>query len=152
MTTVNEAPATSAPQEPLQGIGVCPGLVAGPVALMGAPPRLPAERPTVTDAEAEAEAAVAALNLTAEDLERRAAVTAIPGAAEVLEATAMIARDPSLEEAIRSATAEGSPGAWAVDRAIAEAQRLYPDHRIDSVNDVGEVTSVADAPEISVQP
>ena len=35
----------------------------------------------------------------------------------------MIARDPSLEEAIRSAAADGQPAAWAVDRAIDE----FPD-------------------------
>jgi len=40
--------------------------------------------------------------------------------------------------------------ALSVDRAIEEAQRLYPEHRIDSVNDTGEVTSVVDAPELSV--
>lgn len=36
--------------------------------------------------------------------------------------------------------------ALSVDRAIAEAQRLYPAFRIESVNDTGEVTSVIDAP------
>src|SRR5688500_688231 len=144
VTSANQAPADSASQEPLQGIGVCPGLVAGRVALMGAPPRLPAERPTVTDAEAEAEAAVAALNLTAEDLDRRAAVTAIPGAAEVLEATAMIARDPSLEEAIRSATAEGFPGAWAVDRAIAEFRTMLLDLGGYMAERVGDLDDVRD--------
>lgn len=40
--------------------------------------------------------------------------------------------------------------ALSVARAIEEAQRLYPDFRIDSVNDTGEVTSVVDAPELSV--
>ena len=53
----------------MQGIGVCPGRAAGPVALMGARPRLPAERPTVADPDAEADAALAALSLTAEDLD-----------------------------------------------------------------------------------
>lgn len=40
--------------------------------------------------------------------------------------------------------------ALSVDRVIHEAQRLYPDMRIDSVNDTGEVTSVVDSPEVSV--
>jgi hypothetical protein len=40
--------------------------------------------------------------------------------------------------------------ALSVDRAIGEAQRLYPEMRIDSVNDTGEITSVVDAPELSV--
>lgn len=39
--------------------------------------------------------------------------------------------------------------ALSVDRAIAEAQRLYPTARIESVNDTGEVTSVVDAPTLS---
>jgi phosphotransferase system enzyme I (PtsI) len=146
VATVNEAPATSASREPLNGIGVCPGVVAGPVALMGAAPRLPAERPAVTDAEAEAQAAVAALALTADDLEGRAAATAIPGAAEVLEATAMIARDPSLEDAIRSATAEGAPAAWAVDLAIVEFRAMlldlggYMAERVRDLDDVRDRT------------
>ena len=136
------APAASKSPDPLQGIGVCPGRVAGPVALMGAPPRLPPARPEITDAEAEAAAAVAALGLTAEDLERRASATAIPGAAEVLEATAMIARDPSLEEAIRSAIADGEPAAWAVDRAIIEFRAMllelggYMAERVGDLDDV----------------
>ena len=144
VTTVNEVQAASGAREPLQGIGVCPGVVAGPVALMGAAPRLPAERPTVTDAGAEAEAAVAALILTAEDLERRAATTAIPGAAEVLEATAMIARDPSLEEAIRSATADGDPAAWAVDRAMVEFRTMLLDLGGYMAERVGDLDDVRD--------
>ena len=144
MATVNEVPAASESREPLQGIGVCPGLVAGPVALMAAAPRLPAERPIVTDAEAEAEAAVAGLVLTAEDLERRAATTAIPGAAEVLEATAMIARDPSLEEAIRLATAEGDPAAWAVDRAMVEFRTMLLDLGGYMAERVGDLDDVRD--------
>lgn len=39
--------------------------------------------------------------------------------------------------------------ALSVDRAIAEAQRLYATYRVDSVNDTGEVTSVIDAPDIT---
>ena len=41
--------------------------------------------------------------------------------------------------------------ALSVHRAIEEAQRLHPDYRIESVNDTGEVTSVVDAPELSVR-
>lgn len=145
MTTVEE-PRPDVAQEPLQGIGVCPGIAAGPVALMGRPPRLPADRPDVVDADAEAEAATAALALTAEDLERRAAATAIPGAAAVLEATAMIARDPSLEDAIRSAIAEGEPAAWAVDRAVDEFRATllelggYMAERVGDLEDVRDRT------------
>jgi phosphoenolpyruvate-protein phosphotransferase (PTS system enzyme I) len=141
MTTQPEAPAVS-----MEGIGVCPGRAAGPVALMGPAPRLPAERPEVADAEREADAAVAALTLTAEDLERRAAATSVPGAAEVLEAAAMIARDPALEETIRSAVAKGEPAAWAVNTAVDAFRALLLDlgglmaERVTDLDDVRDRT------------
>jgi phosphoenolpyruvate-protein phosphotransferase (PTS system enzyme I) len=143
--TIDPAPpvASEAPP-PLQGIGVCPGRAAGPVALMGPRPRLPLEYAAVVDVEAEAAAAIAALSATADDLERRAAATAIPGAAEVLEATAMIARDPSLEEAIRSATAKGEPAAWAVDRAIEAFKALLLDLGGYMAERVGDLDDVRD--------
>ncbi|MGH2385726.1 MAG: putative PEP-binding protein, partial [Candidatus Limnocylindria bacterium] len=128
----------------IHGIGVCPGLAAGPVALMGVRPALPADLPEVTDRESEAESAMAALALTAEDLERRAAATAIPGAAEVLEATAMIARDPSLEEVIRSATVDGEPAAWAVDRAVDVFRTLLLDLGGYMAERVGDLDDVRD--------
>ena len=130
----------------LQGIGVCPGLAAGPVALMAPRPELPARAPLVTDAEAEADAALRALALTADDLERRAAASDIPGAAEVLEATAMIARDPSLEDAIRAAVADGEAAAWAVDRAMGEFRAMllalggYMAERVGDLDDVRDRT------------
>jgi phosphoenolpyruvate-protein kinase (PTS system EI component) len=108
ITAQPAAPGATESPSRLQGIGVCPGRAAGPVALMGPRPRLPADHAGVADADAEIAAALAALALTAEDLEPRAAATTIAGAADVLEATAMIARDPSLEEAIRSAIATGA--------------------------------------------
>ncbi len=142
MTTI--VPAERADSPPLQGIGVCPGHAAGPVALMGPRPRLPADRPEVVDAASEALAALAALATTADELEARAAATAVPGAAEVLEATAMIARDPSLEEAIRSATAEGEPAAWAVDRAIDGFRALLLDLGGYMAERVGDLDDVRD--------
>ncbi|MEA2651112.1 MAG: phosphoenolpyruvate-protein phosphotransferase system enzyme [Chloroflexota bacterium] len=146
MTTTDPATATTGSPKPLQGIGVCPGLAAGPVALMAPRPQLPADRPAVNDTNAEGDAATAALVLTAEDLERRAAATTIPGAAEVMEATAMIARDPSLEEAIRSATAAGEPAAWALDRAIDGFRAMllelggYMAERVGDLDDVRDRT------------
>lgn len=135
------APASA---EPLQGIGVCPGQAAGPVARMGPRPRLPDDRPEVNDADAEATAAVAALAATADDLERRASASTVTGAAEVLEATAMIARDPSLEESIRSAIAKGEPGAWAVDRAIDGFRALLLDLGGYMAERVGDLDDVRD--------
>jgi phosphotransferase system enzyme I (PtsI) len=128
----------------LEGIGVCPGRAAGPVAVMGPRPQLPAERPQVADPEAEAAAATAALALTAEDLERRAAGTTVPGAAEVLEATAMIARDPSLDEAIRSAIGKGDPAAWAVHQAIDGFRALLLDLGGYMAERVGDLEDVRD--------
>jgi phosphotransferase system enzyme I (PtsI) len=111
---------------------------------MGPRPRLPADRPVVADAAAEAEAATAALTRTAEDLERRASSTAIPGAAEVLEATAMIARDPSLEEAIRSAITKGEPAAWAVDTAFDAFRAMLLDLGGYMAERVGDLDDVRD--------
>ena len=145
MTVEPSAPNAAAESPPsLQGIGVCPGRAAGPVALMGPRPRLPADRPVVVDAEAEAAAAIAALSVTAEDLEHRATATAIPGAAEVLEATAMIARDPSLEESIRSAIAKGEPAAWAVDLAFDCFRALLLDLGGYMAERVGDLDDVRD--------
>jgi len=128
----------------LQGIGVCPGRAAGPVALMGPRPRLPADHPEISDPEAEVVAALAALSLTADDLERRAAATSIPGASEVLEATAMIARDPSLEEAIRSAIGKGEPAAWAVDVAMDGFKAMLLDLGGYMAERVGDLDDVRD--------
>ena len=131
---------------PIAGIGVCPGRAAGPVALMGPRPTLPVDRPPVNDSDAEAETAMAALGLTAEDLERRAAATVVPGAAEVLEAAAMIARDPALEETIRSAIAKGEPAAWAVNTAVDAFRALLLDlgglmaERVADLDDVRDRT------------
>ena len=138
------APGTQESAPDLQGIGVSTGRAAGPVALMGPRPRLPAERPEVADLEAEAAAATAALALTADELEGRATASTIHGAAEVLEATAMIARDPSLEEAIRSATAKGEPAAWAVDRAFDGFRALLLDLGGYMAERVGDLDDVRD--------
>jgi phosphotransferase system enzyme I (PtsI) len=146
MTVDRAVPTTAPAQQPLRGIGVCPGLAAGPVALMGPRPRLPTDRPSVVDPDGETRAATAALALTAEELEHRAAATPMPGAAEVLEAAAMIARDPSLEDSIRAAIAGGSPAAWAVDQAIDEFRSMllelggYMAERVGDLDDVRDRT------------
>ena len=142
--TVDHATSAAAGAASLQGIGVCPGRAAGPVALMGPRPHLPDARPDVGDPQAEAVAAIAALSATADDLERRAAATAVPGAAEVLEATAMIARDPSLEESIHSAIAKGEPAAWAVDLAFNGFRALLLDLGGYMAERVGDLDDVRD--------
>lgn len=144
MTIPPDGPATV-----LHGIGVCPGVVAGPVARMGARPRLSEVRPVVVDPDGELAAALAAMERTAGELERRAAASTVPGAAEVLEATAMIARDPALEETIRSAISKGEPAPWAIDRAIDAFRALMLDlggYMAERVSDLDDVRDRAIAP------
>jgi phosphoenolpyruvate-protein phosphotransferase (PTS system enzyme I) len=82
----------------LRGIGVSPGLAAGPVARMSPPPAMPEAR-TVTDADGEADAAVRALETTERWLRDRAA--AAKGAAhDILDAQSMIAADPMLRDGV----------------------------------------------------
>ncbi|MDQ1642921.1 MAG: phosphoenolpyruvate-protein phosphotransferase system enzyme, partial [Actinomycetota bacterium] len=85
--------------EPLRGLGVSPGVGAGPVFRVAAPPALPEQQPTVDDAAGEARRATEALEQVGAELEARAA-TATATAAEVLGAQAMIARDPTLAETV----------------------------------------------------
>ncbi|MBF8289480.1 MAG: phosphoenolpyruvate-protein phosphotransferase, partial [Chloroflexi bacterium] len=137
-------PSAGASTLKLQGIGVCPGVAAGPVALMGPRPALPSQRPSVADVDGEIRNAITALALTADDLERRARGSMVPGATEVLEAAAMIARDPALEESIRSAIVRGDPAAWAVDRAMNAFRALLLDLGGYMAERVGDLDDVRD--------
>src|SRR5215218_1898386 len=76
--------------ESLSGIGVSPGVAAGPVAQMAPPPVVPTDAAPSGDPEAENQAAMAAMKAVATSLEERAARA--PGeAASVLAAQAMMA-------------------------------------------------------------
>src|SRR5918999_1556759 len=76
--------------ETLSGIGVSPGVAAGPVARMAAPPVVPTDATPAGDPEAENQAAMAAMQSVAATLEERA--SRAPGeAASVLAAQAMMA-------------------------------------------------------------
>ena len=110
--------------EPLQGLGVSPGLGAGPVFRLAAPPALPATAPEVTDPAAESQRATDALEQVGGQLEARAA-TATATAAEVLSAQAMIARDPMLAESVAGKVLDGVAAAWAVDAALREQQEVF---------------------------
>jgi phosphotransferase system enzyme I (PtsI) len=110
--------------EPLQGLGVSPGLGAGPVFRLAAPPALPATPPEVTDPAAESQRATDALEQVGGQLEARAA-TATATAAEVLSAQAMIARDPMLAESVAGKVLDGVAAAWAVDAALREQQEVF---------------------------
>ena len=101
----------------LRGIPVSPGAVAGPVARLAAPPRLPDTQPQVTDVDAEERAARAALADVAEDLEARAA-GANKTAADVLTAQAMMVRDPELANRVNQSIREGKAAPWAVSAAF----------------------------------
>ena len=101
----------------LRGIPVSPGAVAGPVARLAAPPRLPEVQPQVTDVDAEERAARAALAGVADDLEARA-VGANKTAADVLTAQAMMVRDPELANRVDQSIREGKAAPWAVSAAF----------------------------------
>ena len=81
--------------ELLHGIGVSPGLAAGPVMVMGPVPVLPAAR-QVTDPEDEIAVAENALKTVEADLRTRAEAATTGAGREVLQAQAMLASDPVL--------------------------------------------------------
>ena len=88
----------------LRGLGVSAGSAAGPALRLGTPPKLPAAEPVVTDPQAEAGRAVAALEAVGEFLRGRAEA-ADGAAAEILAAEAMMAGDPALAGKVRALAA-----------------------------------------------
>jgi phosphotransferase system enzyme I (PtsI) len=110
--------------DPLHGLGVSPGVGAGPVFRLAAPPELPAQQPAVDDQAAEAQRATEALDHVGAGLEARAG-SATATAAEVLSAQAMIARDPMLAESVAGKVLDGAGAAWAVDAALREQQEVF---------------------------
>jgi phosphotransferase system enzyme I (PtsI) len=104
----------------LQGVGVSPGVVVGPVAVAGGEIPVPADATAAADPAAEARAATEALEAVARDLEARG--RAAGGEAQgVLEAQAMMARDPGLADQVEQHTRGGRTAA----RAVYEAFGLY---------------------------
>jgi phosphoenolpyruvate-protein phosphotransferase (PTS system enzyme I) len=104
----------------LQGVGVSPGIVVGPVAGIALEVPVPAEGETAADPAAEARSAAAALEAVAGDLEDRG--RAAGGEAQgVLEAQAMMARDPGLADQVEQYAQDGRTAA----RAVYEAFGLY---------------------------
>src|SRR5919107_5538579 len=100
----------------LSGIGVTPGVAAGPVAQRAAPPVVPTDTTPSGDPEAENQAAMAAMKAVATNLEERA--SRAPGeAASVLAAQAMMAEDPTLAAKVT----EGVQGGKAAVAAVADA-------------------------------
>ncbi|ADD41841.1 phosphoenolpyruvate--protein phosphotransferase [Stackebrandtia nassauensis] len=109
--------------ETLRGIGVSPGLAAGPVRKLAPPPRLPAPAP-VTDTDAEKARAAEALAAVARTLRARAAATTGAGA-DILNAEAMIVEDPMLAEAITTNIGNGADAPHAIDAAIAVHREAF---------------------------
>jgi phosphotransferase system enzyme I (PtsI) len=115
--------------EELRGLGVSAGSAAGPAVRLGTPPTLPDAEPLVTDTQAEADRAVAALEAVGEFLRERAAAAGERGgeraaAAEVLSAEALMACDPALATQVRELAAAGRPAAWAVSEALASYRAM----------------------------
>src|SRR5205823_8467324 len=108
----------------LHGIGVSPGLAAGPAYRVADPPRLPPPA-VVTDAEAETARAAAALAWVAADLDRRAASTVDSTAKEILGALAMMAADPVLLDMVATAVRGGADGGHALYEALGEFRRQF---------------------------
>jgi phosphoenolpyruvate-protein phosphotransferase (PTS system enzyme I) len=105
----------------LRGIGVSPGLAAGPVARMSPPPALPEAR-TVADPDAETATATKALEDTENRLRDRAA-GASGQARDILEAQSMIAADPMLRDGVATRIKGGADAAHALRDTFDEHRR-----------------------------
>jgi phosphotransferase system enzyme I (PtsI) len=109
--------------ETLTGIGVSPGVAAGPVARMAAPPVVPTDATPSGDPEAENQAAMAAMQSVAATLEERA--SRAPGeAAGVLAAQAMMAEDPTLAGKVTEGVRAGKAAVTAVVEAFEEFRAM----------------------------
>jgi phosphotransferase system enzyme I (PtsI) len=109
--------------ETLSGIGVSPGVAAGPVARMSPPPLVPADAAPAGDPEAEQRAALAALAAVAALLQQRAS-RAGGEAAGVLAAQAMMAEDPTLAAKVAEGAQAGKAAATAVADAFGEFRAM----------------------------
>ncbi|HUK67887.1 MAG TPA: phosphoenolpyruvate--protein phosphotransferase [Streptosporangiaceae bacterium] len=107
----------------LRGLGVSAGSATGPAARLGTPPTLPPAEYTVSDTEAEAHRAVAALEAVGEFFQGRAADVG-GQAADVLVAEAMMAGDPALVAQVRDMVRDGRPAPWAVSEALASYRAM----------------------------
>jgi phosphotransferase system enzyme I (PtsI) len=127
--------------DPLSGIGVSPGVAAGPVAQMAPPPVVPTDATPSGDPEAENQAAMDAMRAVAASLEERA--SRAPGeAAGVLAAQAMMAEDPTLASKVTDAVRAGKAAVTAVVdafgefRGMLEAAGPYMAERVADLDDL----------------
>ncbi|MFI6317962.1 phosphoenolpyruvate--protein phosphotransferase [Nonomuraea sp. NPDC050556] len=117
----------------LAGLGVSPGLAAGPVMRMAGPPALPAPQEAAAEAwmadpkaEANAQRAAVAEALAAVALELNERAEKAEGPArEVLEAQAMMAEDPMLLEGAQAHAAQGLDAAHALQAAFDEHRQAF---------------------------
>jgi phosphotransferase system enzyme I (PtsI) len=122
------------------GLGVSPGVAAGPVARMAGRPELPPPAP-VSDVDDEVARAAAALDAVAEDLGGRAA-DAGGDAAAILEAQSLMAADPALADAVAELVRGGSDAAHALAQAFGTYRELlagaggYLAERVADLDDV----------------
>ncbi|GAA4978029.1 phosphoenolpyruvate--protein phosphotransferase [Actinoplanes utahensis] len=110
--------------EVLTGIGVCAGVVAGPLLRLAGAPALPAPGP-VTDTAAEFARAEAALAEVVAELGRRADRAADATVAEVLRAEALMADDEELREGVRELVEAGHDAPHAIDGAFAAFREVF---------------------------
>ena len=127
--------------ETLSGIGVSPGVAAGPVAQMAAPPVVPTDATPSGDPESENQAAMAAMRAVSASLEERA--SRAPGeAASVLAAQAMMAEDPTLASKVTDGVQAGKAAVAAVVdafedfRAMLAAAGPYMAERVADLDDL----------------
>jgi phosphotransferase system enzyme I (PtsI) len=129
----------------LVGIGVSPGIVAGPIARMAPPPTLPPDLEPVSDVIAEIAVAEAALNGVGAGLEARAGVArqnAGKESADVLNAQAMMARDPGLMQKVTDRIKLGQPAPSALDASFEEFRTMlaaagpYLAERVADLDDI----------------
>jgi phosphotransferase system enzyme I (PtsI) len=130
----------------LSGLGVSPGVGAGPVRLIaGAVPEPPVGDRHQGDADAETARAVGALDAVAADLEDRGE-RAGGEARDVLSAQAMMARDPGLAELAGQKITEGSSApravyeAFGVFRGLLAGAGAYLAGRVADLDDIRDRT------------
>ena len=133
------------PPEPLRGLGVSPGLAAGPVLPMGRPPELPPP-PATTDPSHELATAVKALQAVRADLAERASNAPTKAARDVLEAQAAIATDPMLESDLAVRTERGEDAVHALHGTFDEYRRVLLDagaHLAERATDLADIAQRA---------
>ncbi|UNX54024.1 phosphoenolpyruvate--protein phosphotransferase [Georgenia sp. TF02-10] len=140
---IDDQPTTADPRT-LQGVGVSPGLAAGPVVLLAPPPGEPAAEPLAEGADVEAEAA--RIRPAAEQV--AAALTAAAASVtgerrDLLETTAQMAQDPSLVKTaakrVRTDRLTAPRAVWEAAATVAEQLRALGGYMAERARDVADV-------------